>query len=236
LQAREQAPAGDVISPRLVSLVLLGCWWGGLLVAVPCYSPYPRLALPWLLALWLATSLNARPALVQDEAFSAGRLSVQQMIAAAAVVGVLFVIGLFVGRQAQVNAAADRRGMQQIAATIRATMLDTQPRVVYVYGEPAMFFQLRAAGEEFVAPVQHLPSEAATIEGAPVATYLVVGPHAETDPRFGEQWEGARQRWDLVQALDYQPSAVVWLDLHDPRKALEPSLMHEVRLYKLERK
>src|SRR5207244_2309054 len=80
---------------------------------------------------------------------------------------------------------------------------------------------LRAAGEPIVAPVEVVPVESATIDGKPVPTFLIIGPNAENDPRFQQQWKDLEGRWALVAAFAYQPSSVVWLDLHDPRKPEE---------------
>jgi hypothetical protein len=51
-----------------------------------------------------------------------------------------------------------------------------------------------------------------------VPTYLVVGPHARRDSQFQSAWPKAKSRWELVASYEYQPSAIVWLDLFDPRK------------------
>src|SRR5205814_1619871 len=41
-----------------IGLALLGVWWGAMLVATPLYFPYLRLALPYMLAAWLAAALT----------------------------------------------------------------------------------------------------------------------------------------------------------------------------------
>jgi hypothetical protein len=90
-------------------------------------------------------------------------------------------------------------------------------RAIYVYGEPAVFFQLHAAGEGIVVAVADVPMSAATFDGRAAATFLIIGPHAERDAHFQEQWNAAQDRWRLVAEYEYLPSPLVWLDLHDPR-------------------
>jgi hypothetical protein len=129
-----------------------------------------------------------------------------------------------------------RRGLVTIAQQIRATDIRREPRVVYVFGEPAIFFQLRAAGEPIVSPVQMVPTEPATDAGQPIPTLLVTGPHAHRDPQFQQQWTVAKDRWELVQEFEYEPSLVVWLDLNDPRQSPQTTRdLDRVRLYRLRR-
>jgi hypothetical protein len=96
-----------------------------------------------------------------------------------------------------------------------------------------MFFQLRVAGEEFVAPVQNIPQQAATMNDQAVPTFLIFGPHAQTDPQFKQQWAGAEDQWQLLETFDYTPSAIVWLDLHDPRRPADAPANHSIRVYRL---
>jgi hypothetical protein len=103
---------------------------------------------------------------------------------------------------------------------------------MYVYGEPALLFQLRAAGEELVAPVQDIPTQSASMDGRLIATLLMVGGHARTDPQFIRRWADTKNQWQLLQSFDYTPSAVVWLDLHDPRRSAQPPIDHSIQLYK----
>ncbi len=53
-------PLGTVASnsdPRWLSLWMLTAWFLGLSLTIPLYAPYPRLALPWLLACWLGAGV-----------------------------------------------------------------------------------------------------------------------------------------------------------------------------------
>ena len=130
-------------------------------------------------------------------------------------------------------APANRRGLERIARQVHATQAPEELRVIYAHGEPALYFQLRAAREEIVAPVQEVPRQAATIDGKAVPTFLLVGAHAQSDSEFQQQWAAAQDRFELVTTFDYAPSPIVWLDLHDPRKPAPESGSHVVRLYRL---
>ena len=214
--------------------VLLAVWFGALFVATPLYTPYPRLLLPWLIATWLGAARAADWLLnVQGlhEKLIGTRWRRLAFLGAWAALGIM--VALISPRRPMLSLSRDRTGLARVAAETRNGIGPESANAIYVFGEPAMFFQLRASGEEHVAPVQALPREAATIDGQPIPTFLVVGPHAERDPQFKEQWEAAEDRWELIKEFEYKPSAVVWLDLHDPRQPPETSNRHRVRQYRL---
>jgi 4-amino-4-deoxy-L-arabinose transferase-like glycosyltransferase len=222
---------------RAIALALIATWGGAMLVATPLYTPYARLALPIVVASWLAAALNVAgmfgPILEQPAEPEGGRGC-----------GCLFVIGFVFLASINVavaphedhwNRTVDRRGLIEIAQLVRMTERSSgQPRVIYVYGEPALFFQLRAAGEQNVSPVQLVPSEPATLEGRPIPTFLITGPHANRDRKFQQQWADVKESWQLVHEYEYQPSDVVWLDLNHPQKSPKDTrVLDRVRLYRL---
>jgi hypothetical protein len=107
-------------------------------------------------------------------------------------------------------------------------------RAVYVYGEPAIFFQLCTTGEGIVVPSKEIPPTA-TFFDVPIPTYLVIGPHTRRNPQFQQHWAAAKEHWQLVQAHEYQPSSIVWLDLHDPRLPVPPNAaeLNRIEVYRL---
>src|SRR5205823_4705407 len=125
--------------------------------------PYPRLALPWLLAAWLGMSLNCADLLHPVEAWPAGQSfgRLKNTLVAAAILSIFLVPMLFLPHDDHVKQSYDRRGLLRIAQQVRETERPREVRAIYVYGEPALFFQLRAAGEEIVAPIQYVPDQAA---------------------------------------------------------------------------
>jgi dolichyl-phosphate-mannose-protein mannosyltransferase len=226
----------DAWRRRTIGCLLVLAWWGGMLVATPLYTPYPRLALPFVLASWIGMSLNFADFLdATEQRFYESKVGV---FWAGAFLATIAVVLLLLGRAPpQIEVSSDRRGLLQIANQMRARDITHQPRAIYVFGEPAMYFQLRAAGEELVGPVENIPAAAAVIDGRAAPTFLIVGPHAQHDPQFQKQWLAAKERWELVQAFEYTPSAIVWLDLNDPRRSppKERQPADEVRLFRLRR-
>lgn len=225
---------------RTIGMALVIAWWGGLLIATPFYWPYPRLLLPGLLATWLGA------ALLIDLLFRQHHdLLVRGLMSAVAIAALLGGLGWFWTLRDE-SQGGDRRAVQRIAAKLRGDLDAVVPppksasspptRAVYVFGEPAMFFQLAAARERTLEPAQEIAATAVTLNGKSLPTFLVAGPHAERDPQFREQLAAAGGRWKLVQNYEYEPSELVWLDLHDPRKpaAEQAAAEHTFRLYELQ--
>jgi 4-amino-4-deoxy-L-arabinose transferase-like glycosyltransferase len=227
-------------APSRVGIALLVAWWVGLLVATPCYWPYPRLLLPWLLATWLGIGVLLDLVI--------GRWRRGWLLPAVGAVVVTIAVGLaWVDRPAPSIWRAmshDRRSVMTIARQVQADLdrlvpagtnntNGTPSRAVYVYGEPAMFFQLAAGGEAAVMPAQQVANRPAILGGRELPTFLVVGPHAERDPQFAMQLADAVNKWRVVGEYSYVPSPLVWLDLHDPRQLLsaESRKGHYFRLY-----
>jgi dolichyl-phosphate-mannose-protein mannosyltransferase len=201
----------------LLGLVLLGVWWCSLALATPCYWPYPRLVLPWLAASWIGTALFvARIMSAKPAANLAHRLfngwSPAAVLGASVAAAFLLPLDDASGRWP----GRDRRELESIARQIRTIRPGANVRAIYVYGEPALLFQLLAAGEPIVAPLEYIPGEAARKGGEPIETWLVVGPHVLAEPAFQAAWQRAGAQWEVLQVVDYHPSQLVWLDDHDP--------------------
>jgi len=221
----------------VVATCLIAVWWAGLFAATFCYWPYPRLVLPWLMASWLGTALC-----FQRAADLAERRQVRQNVphwAGLVVVAIALAgIGWFSSQRTKSPAAvaeSDRASYQKIAAQIREQLNLTDFRVIYTCGEPALLFQLRAAGEPLVAPSRDIPDEAVTVDGKPMPTFLVLGPHARGDRLCQEQWTATKDKWQLVQSYNYTPRAIVRLDLYDPRQPLatDERQLNRIEVYRL---
>lgn len=248
-------PVHEFVSTRVgIWLVLLGGWWGALLLATPCYWPYPRLILPWLIVSWLGTAIawsQLAGGIMPHAAESVSAptrhgLAPLAFVALACLVAAIATRVMLLPLHHRSEMGRDRRGTAKIAQEIRkiigpaadnSTAESQPPRAIYVFGEPALYFQLKAAGEEFVGPVENIPTQPATLDGRPAATYFLAGPHAFRDPQFQQQWASAEDRWELVKSCAYSPSFMVWLDLYNPNQpdAPDSKSQNQVRLYRLRR-
>jgi len=121
----------------------------------------------------------------------------------------------------------------------RASLSEDERRrerlVVYVYGEPALCFQLAAAGIVAV-PVSHLNLSDPDGSEPDVPTFLVIGPNAKRTPGFWEEWMQRVDAFESVTNVDYYPSEVTlldlfsvkWRNLHD-EVTLQTFELHRVR-------
>jgi hypothetical protein len=221
---------------------IVAAWLIGLLVSTPMYTPYPRLALPWLVASILGAGLAAQLAVRRDplpgEALEAATdRTVDPLMAA--VDPALAVRRSSVSVLVLVSAAAlaamepralrygvpgwePRTGLAQSVPRIVARMRSTAGSggnaqldefIVYCYGEPALFFQLRLAGVRWVGPVQNLKfaDEQAPKPRSP--TFLVFGRRARVTPGFADQLVDRGDRLQfLMWVLGGPSSKLVRLD------------------------
>ena len=106
--------------------------------------------------------------------------------------------------------AAESRPRQRTSVTVedrRRTKM-----VVYVYGEPALCYQLAAAGV-IPVPVSHLKLGDPDGSEPDVPTFLVIGPHAKRTPGFWESWLQQANSFEEVADVQYFPSEASLLDL-----------------------
>jgi dolichyl-phosphate-mannose-protein mannosyltransferase len=212
---------------QAVGLVLLAVWWCGLLAVTPYYWPYPRLVLPWQLASWIGAALlfdqfAQALASATETNWRASSLSV----AAAIAIGIAAFCGwLLRPRHEALYSGTDRRGLVALVEQVQTEIERDEamrgggsPRVIYVYGEPALLFQCCAHGRAVVAPIQTLPTKPALKETRALPTYLVVGPHTIGNPSFQKEWAGLGHQWEEVATYSFCLSHIVALDLTDPRK------------------
>jgi hypothetical protein len=218
------ASTGPGVFPEnshVITWSLISAWWLGLLVATPCYTPYPRLALGFLVASWLAAGLNVldHPATRAEPARQHLVWGTRQAIIAAVVLGVSVAIStqLF-SYQLFMPSYLPRLATRDIARQISQELPPSPLRVVYVLGDPALFFQLRVANEALATPVAVVPTRPAEAQGQPVPTYLVVSSYALRDPQIARLWPEQAGRWQLVFRRTWRPSPLVWLDWEDPRR------------------
>jgi hypothetical protein len=221
----------------------------GLLVATPLYYPYPRLTLPWLCGVWLGagwgigylTRILSQPLMRGQKGWRvlADRPSVGW---ACLLVSWALILPKIPGlAEKGVLAWQSRDGLrgaaERLASGARQLAADAgqpwQGTVVFVYGEPALLYQLYAEGVPLVLPTQ-TPTPRAMLDAdlaGPVL--LATGPHAHHSPEFQQQWDRASGNLRLVGRHAYRPSDLVLLDQNDPRTPKWPrsELLEEVRWY-----
>ena len=231
---------GNVTTVGSLATWLVAAWFAGLFVLTPLYSPYPRLTLPWLCASWLAAGLGVA-ALSQGcvrgadggriNAFlqgRGGRLALLVLLVVSMTV-VLFSLGRVTARG--LPAWQDRSGLQNAANAIQ-TQIGTENAIVFVQGEPGLFYQLRAVGIVAVPGFDFTLSAASLPEG--VVAYLATGLHAQRSDEFQRQLARAKSCLEEVATFAYQPSDLVLLNnyrahqLDEQRRAA-----WRVRLYRL---
>lgn len=231
---------------------LLAAWFSSLLLVTPMYWPYPRLTLPWLMASWLGTAalvgrlddwlwsgdwaVKARP---RSALLATGGIALGVGLACLVIAG----SGLLAKR---IPAWQTRTGLEEVSAKIvddvaySASGLPRDPAVpadfvIYVYGEPPLFFHLsRISDQDDSFAVQ--PAGNLGITALPVPTYLVVGPHALRNERFRRDWQMHSNRFRLIATYEEDASDLVLLNHYPPTEIGKGDSrpLQEVQLYLLE--
>ena len=180
----------DSRSPQGLAVWLLGTWVIGLSFSTPCYHTYPRLALPWLISIWLGVGLAVescrRPAisLVETGSLSGQRWGAGRIITVIA--GWLLMCSLSRAVVGTSHAWQDRSRLQADVAKITKTLrvaarIEGYPDnevIVYVYADPALVFSLKSNGLPLVSPIQS-PEDA--IRSHPRPTFLAARRYRECD-------------------------------------------------------
>ena len=231
---------GQTSSTRLFHCIMAG-WFAGMTVATPFYHPYPRLVLPWLCASWICLAVavetylgsGARGRRIRETesdpapagAFAPSR-GIRGLLLSLPVILILrFVCGSAV-------AWSDRCGIErasiQFAATVKKeTRLAGFPEneaIVYVLGEPALVFGLRAEGLGYVGPVQGLEFANAPIRRP---TFLAFTPGAV-------EWKDA-DRFQREDGMMIPRSHLVLLDEGEKISYDNIATENETRLWRLYR-
>ena len=248
--AGAETDRGTADEPRRLAGWLLAAWFIGLFIGTPLYHPYPRLSLVWLTAAWIAAAWSFSRAV--GEAAQPGRRespALRRLAVGGCVIVLLVLAGWRLAQSDRAVAAAwdDRTGMQSAALRILDRLEEESSEsgstaggeldaVIYVYAEPALFFQLEAARgstalEYVTQPAGNLDLLKPGATDPRVATYLLTGPHADRSGA-GEALASADAR--LLAEFDYRPSRLVRLD-QSPRGVLESPdpPIEQIRLYRI---
>lgn len=222
LVGRWRGPAGPSDSRGTVAGWLLSAWLVGLLVAVPLYYPYPRLALPLVVASWLGSSWAATGLLGHRPALPAIETARPSAWFCASLLMMLVVTLLLAG---DAPAWQDRSGLAHVATEMWRTErsrwlpepVDAAPgeptAVLYVVGQPALFFQLAARQDARNRSVLVLPAggfRAVAADRPPAVPTYFVSPLEFADATLSDpEWA---DRLERLCTFAWRPSDLVWLD------------------------
>ena len=240
---------------------LLTAWFVGLLFTIPLYTSYPRLMLPLLVACWLGAGILVDAVIGRIRSHADELLAIEQgtipllarqrpSAVALARMRPVFVLALGAGI---VLAAAQRSPLQRgipgwelrtSLAKLAPAILDDachnagldregqfKKLVIYTYGEPALVFNLRLSGAEFVNPVKDVAFADPDAPVPQLPSFVVIGPQAWRTGGFGEQLVKALPRLQLAGKYRYVPSDLVVLDgllIRSDRRT-----EHEIALYRV---
>lgn len=232
----------EPIMRRRVQLAIwmLTVWVVGMSFATPLYTPYPRLTLPWVVAGWLAGGLGfylfasfLGQVAVGNYASATGFFErfILRRSSSPVPRGVLLfgTFGLGLMGMYTLETTAYQQGSpgweSRIAVKDEAANLiplcrsklpadrsDENPFVIYTFAEPALLFQLRLAGAEFVRPVSSLAMASPDAPIPQLKSFVSIGTQAIRTKGFEEDFETAIQRLKLVNSGCLDPSNVVRLD------------------------
>lgn len=214
---------------------LVAAWFFGTFVSTPSYHPYPRLTLPWLVAAWLGTAAAigvvagrfATRATYADAApaFSGNRLSTAAVIAAilclAGAVGINRDSLLKRGLPGWEDRTDLERATDQIVDAARSFVRENLKRdsegiVMYVYGEPAVYFHAGKQQSILGVAVAELTFADPRSQRPPLPAFLIAAPPAARSENFEAQWKLYGERCREVTAVTYSPSQLVLTDEHHP--------------------
>jgi hypothetical protein len=119
-----------------------------------------------------------------------------------------------------------------VSRRARSVRNDPNEAIVFVYGEPALFFHLNAIGTHGYIPAGDLKFVETNESEVPL--FLVAGLHADRTPGFVEEFSRVKTRMKLVAGYDYAPSDLVLLNQHHPRELKrDQRITQSVRLYEV---
>ena len=221
----------------LWSVSLIASWFAGLTVATPFYYPYPRLVLPWLCATWICTGLAAQT--WNDRKRENSGNSSFEFATTSPKILILIWVAICVCRLGTGSAQVwkDRTGVQKAAEKFAARIRQETSQsgfpeneaIVYVLGDPAIVFGLKAQGMPAVGPAQGLGFMQRPI----LRPTFVAFPPRDSAMSQEDREELSSYRFERVDGSPSTPSHLVVLDeLGSPSMSVESAEMKLFRLIK----
>ncbi len=199
-----------------LSICVIATWFAGLTLATPFYYPYPRLVLPWLCSTWICIGLGVEIWLrrsysgsekpgsgLRFSIFKVAVLSMALSSAARLMSGSAFA---WSDRTCVLSTA------RQFAADIRkeaaSSGFSESEAVVYVMGDPALFFGLKAEGLPAVGPVQGL----GFMQSPAVRPTFVAFPSRDSAMSVDDRELLSSYRFEFASRMQELPSHLVLFD------------------------
>jgi dolichyl-phosphate-mannose-protein mannosyltransferase len=208
-------------------LCLVAAWFFGLTCTTPFYYPYPRLVLPWLCSNWICIALAFQIWLnrsKRDEEKNALSLLSRGFVV------VILLMALSSGIRVMSGSAFAWRNRthvqlvsQQFATSVRKETASLgapeDEAVVYVLGDPALFFEMKAVGLPAVGPVQ----------GLEFMDRPLMRPTFIAFPSHQNRYPLGSWRFERVDGIPERPSHIVLFDDVDFRPRLETKLFRLIK-------
>jgi 4-amino-4-deoxy-L-arabinose transferase-like glycosyltransferase len=228
---------------------LVAAWFVGLFASVPAYTPYSRLALPWVVSAWLAAAAvigrifdGAPPGAgnrsdergARSESRWAARSVWLYPVALALAVGAGYTIFLqrVPGWQDRTGRARTIVYAAQKASGLLSADKIARPPAFVAYGEPAIFFHLKLHGEAAspVVDFSFLRPGGIPFDGA---TFVM----AYEKDDFEELIAPYSDRLERIDSFEDTASDVVLLDSYDPEAIRPPDERprEQLRLYRVKK-
>jgi dolichyl-phosphate-mannose-protein mannosyltransferase len=203
-----------------MSIGLTAIWLVSLLILTPLYHPYPRLILPAVIAgLVLYGIMVELIRLTYDNKADSKSSDLAKENRRTKILTVLMAFLLLNAVRATITLPTkiygQRVGLETSVSEVVKTVLPNgdlnAPVIVYVYGEPAVYWNL-SRQQVLAGPVSDLEFASSETRPAGVSLYLVTGPHAGQTPAFATQMEAKKDLFEEVGKFDYEPSLLIKMD------------------------
>ena len=202
-------------------------WFVSLLLVTPLYRPYPRLALPLLISLWVGLGFAIEDCWNKlnnpDVSRETNRFHI--LLGFACLVLVLLFRPTGTSAEWKRTVWQSRLGVEEVARSIvqvcQRSRLDSEgevPYVIYTYAEPALFYQLCRLAPQDVAiePVSNLGFVRKNSEQQEVVIFLAIGPHVAGDEEISHQLVEQGEMLEVVSDFPIELSDLVLLNQYSP--------------------
>ncbi len=213
----EEASNDEAIARWALPCWIVGVWIGSLTLMTPTYRAYPRLTLPWLIAVWLGAGAGiswwVRSNLRWHGRKGSRRPVLQQnvMLTALCCLAAFVIIRNGVLERRQSAGWKPRSGLRELARDIAETAENPEETVIYTFGEPGLLYHLNSIGIT-TRPVSSVPTTPAMSGGQ---VLLIEGPHARRTDGFEEAAATIARHYDKAGSHDVSLSDLVLLNEYD---------------------